>query len=200
MARLYLDSLVTKVTRRKIKSALESLPEGLDQIYDEVMRRIKLQSPRDHAELAIKVLGWIFYAVKPLTVKEIQYALAIEPEDTQLDEDGIPDRDLLVSVCAGMIVINQESDTMSLVHYTAQEYFQRGGKHAFEDVERDIAQTCITYLLFNDFENNCPDDKAQLGRMLQENPLLGYAAQYWGDHARHNSNETTKELVVRFLE
>ena len=57
MARLYLDTLVHKTTRRKIKSTLETLPEGLDSVYEELMIRIKLKNPKDHAELAIKVFG-----------------------------------------------------------------------------------------------------------------------------------------------
>jgi hypothetical protein len=106
MARLYLDTLTTKITRRKIKSALDNLPEGLDSIYDELMKRIRLQNPRDHADLAIRVLGWIFFSVRPLTVQEVQHALTIEEGDRSLDRDGIPDADLLVSVCAGMVVID----------------------------------------------------------------------------------------------
>lgn len=88
MARLYLDALVTKTTR-KIKNALETLPKGLDSIYEELMNRVKLQNPHDHAELAIRVLGWIFYTARPLTVTEMQNALAVEHGDTCLDDDGI---------------------------------------------------------------------------------------------------------------
>ena len=91
MARLYLDTLITKINRRKIKSALDNLPEGLDCIYDEPMGRIRLQNPRGRADLAIRVLGWIFYTVRPLTVQEVQHALAIEEGDCNLDSDGIPD-------------------------------------------------------------------------------------------------------------
>lgn len=54
MARLYLDTLVTKTTRRKIKTALETLPEGLDSVYEELIDRVQLQNPRDHAELAMQ--------------------------------------------------------------------------------------------------------------------------------------------------
>ncbi|KAF2266514.1 hypothetical protein CC78DRAFT_578220 [Lojkania enalia] len=93
----YLGILVNKTTRRKIKNALEMLQEGLDSIYEELVIRIKLQNPKDHADLAIKVLGWIFYAVKLLTITPVQHALAVEHRDRDLDEDGIPDRDLLVS-------------------------------------------------------------------------------------------------------
>lgn len=151
MARLYLDTLVKKTTRRKIKNALETLPEGLDSIYEELMNRVKLQNPHDHAELAMRVLGWICYTSRPLTVVEMQNALAVEPDDTCLDDDGIPNRDLLVSVCAGIVMINDNSDTISFVYYTAQEYFQRSGQRLLNHANRDIAATCLTYLHFDSF-------------------------------------------------
>ncbi|KAG4432894.1 hypothetical protein IFR05_011612 [Cadophora sp. M221] len=199
MARLYLDTLTTKTTRRKIKSALDNLPEGLDSIYDELMERIKLQNPRDHADLAIRVLGWIFFAVRPLTVQEVQHALAIEEGDRDLDCDGIPDTDLLVSVCVGMVVINRESDTVTLVHYTAQEYFQRGKKHVLEHANRDIARTCLTYLHFDNINLDTDHSPNNIARMLGEHTLLGYAAQHWGDHARQADDDQITQCTVRLL-
>lgn len=159
MARLYLDTLVHNKTRRKIKNALDTPPDGLDSIYEELMARIRLQNPKDHAELALKDLSWIFYAVRPLTVTEVQHALAVEPGDVELDEDGIPDQDLLVSVCAGVVMINNNRDTISLVHYTTQEYFQQSRKHILEHASKDISRTCLTYLQFDAFEDMGADLK-----------------------------------------
>ncbi|KAI9778477.1 MAG: hypothetical protein M1816_004032 [Peltula sp. TS41687] len=199
MARLYLDSLATKLTRRKVKSALDSLPDGLNQMYDEVIKRIKAQNS-DHAALAIRTLRWIYFAVRPLTVQEIITALAVEPGDVYLDEDGLLDRDLLISVCAGMVVVNKESDTIGLVHYTAQEYFGSGGERALKRGHMDIAQTCLTYLLFNEFGTDPRIDRRDVKIRLQESPFLGYAMQHWGVHVRYCSDEAVKELTVEFLE
>ncbi|KAM0462733.1 hypothetical protein ACHAPV_003557 [Trichoderma viride] len=201
MARLYLDTLVKKTTRRKIKTALETLPEGLDSIYEELMNRVKLQNPHDHAELAMRVIGWIFYTSRPLTVTEMQNALAVEPGDTCLDDDGIPNRDLLVSVCAGIVMINDNSDTISFVHYTAQEYFQRSGQRLLDHANRDIAATCLTYLHFDSLScdaTNVTSHDAFL-TLLQNNPLLGYAAQHWGNHLRQISDEEINEQAIGLL-
>ncbi|KAL7924052.1 hypothetical protein ACQKWADRAFT_319904 [Trichoderma austrokoningii] len=201
MARLYLDTLVKKTTRRKIKNALEMLPEGLDSIYEELMKRVKLQNPHDHAELAMRVIGWIFYTSRPLTVIEMQNALAVEPGDTCLDDDGIPNRDLLVSVCAGIVMINDNSDTISFVHYTAQEYFQRGGQRLLHHANRDIAATCLTYLHFDSF--SCHTTKLTSREvfltLLQDNPLLGYAAHHWGNHLRQVNDEEINKQAIALL-
>lgn len=202
MARLYLDTLINKTTRRKIKTALETLPEALDSIYEELMIRVKLQNPKDHADLAVRVLGWIFYAARPLTITEVQHALAIEEGDVDLDEDGIPSRDLLVSVCAGMVMINDNSNTITLVHYTTQEYFQRSGKRLLDNVNQDIASTCLTYLHFDSFncqiEDMTSDEDFHL--LLRDHPLLGYTAQYWGTHLRDVSDDAINEQAVELLE
>ena len=71
------------------------------------------------------MLSWISYAVRQLTVKEIQYALAIEPDDKVMDEEALPDIGTLVSVCAGLVNIDQESNVIRLVHHTTREYLER---------------------------------------------------------------------------
>jgi ankyrin repeat protein len=193
MARLYLDSLMTMITPRKVKAALELLPEGLNQVYDEVVHRIESQSPED-AALALRALYWIFHAVRPLTITEIQCALAIEAGDTDLDKDGEPDRDLLISVCAGMAVIDKETDTISLVHYTAQEYFQSSSGRVLEGGHVDLTRTCVTYLLFDDFVDGPSRSDSDLENKLTSHPLLLYAAQHWGTHARRCTPPSPPEV------
>ena len=198
IARLYFDSLMTKITLRKVRSALDTLPEDLFDTYQETIRRIKSQN-EDHANLAIKVLCWIFYAPRPLTVQEIQCALAIEPEDTFLDEDGMPDQDLLISVCAGMVAINYESNVIGLVHYTAQEFLEKEQKRVFAGAHCEIAHCCLTYLLFDSFRNvGTETDRVTVA--IDQNPFLHYAAESWGIHAYACSDQQTTSLAVAFLQ
>jgi hypothetical protein len=51
--------------------------------------------------------------------------LAVEPGEAELDPENKPEVDDIVSVCAGLVVVDQESDVIRLVHYTKQEYFER---------------------------------------------------------------------------
>lgn len=98
-------------------------------------------------------------------------------------------------------MINDNSDTISFVHYTAQEYFQRGGQRLLDHANRDIAATCLTYLKFDSF--NCYTTVATSRdaylTLLQNNPLLGYAAQHWGNHLRQASDEETNEQTIELL-
>ena len=146
------------------------------------MSRILAQHP-DYVALARKVLYWVFYAVRPLTVKEIQHALAVQPEDSSIDEDNIVDEELLVSVCTGIITIQKESGVIGLVHYTAQQYFERTAERYFPEARHDIVRTCLTYLSFEEFDEGPCQDHRYLQARLDTWSLLRYAAQHWAEHA-----------------
>ncbi|PNP56696.1 hypothetical protein THARTR1_03392 [Trichoderma harzianum] len=150
----------------------------------------------------MKVIGWIFYAARPLTVTEMQHALAIEQDDADLDEDGIPNPDLLVAVCAGLVMINDNSNTISFVHYTTQEYFNRGGKRLLGSANGDIAATCLTYLRFDSFSRRIENltNRDVLLALLHEYPLLSYSAQHWGNHQRNAENEENDEQALELLQ
>src|SRR5437763_14099109 len=95
LAQLHVNSLSREDNRRGIRRALQNLPKELNKTYDEAMRRIQNQEDQK-AKRAEQVLSWISYAMRPLTVREIQCALAIEPDDTEMDEEALPDEDFLV--------------------------------------------------------------------------------------------------------
>ena len=114
LARLHMDSLVGKLNARQVRAALENLPEGMDGTYDEAMERVERQDD-SRKELAKRVLSWITYAVRPLSVKELQHALAVMPNTTYLDPDDITDDEILTSICAGLVVIDEERNVIGLV-------------------------------------------------------------------------------------
>lgn len=114
LAQLHTDSLVSKTNRREVRRGLANLPKEVDQTYDEAMNRIEAQNDDDR-ELATRVLSWLAYAVRPLSVGELQYALAVTPGMTEMDFDSIEDEELLTSVCAGLVVIDEHSTIIHLV-------------------------------------------------------------------------------------
>jgi hypothetical protein len=116
-------------------------------MYEEAMRRIESQNS-DDKQLAERVLLWITFALKPLTLKELQHALAVEPDETDLDEEDLPDEELLASVCAGLVTVDREGDIIRLVHYTTQEYFERIRMAQFPYAQTSIATTCLSTLYF----------------------------------------------------
>ena len=109
-----MDSFQTRLKVKTIRADLLALPKGLDAYdtaYDDAMTRIFGQE-RDYQESAEKILSLILCAQRPLTSRELQHALMIETGDTELDLDNSLDSETMLSVCAGLITIDESSDTI----------------------------------------------------------------------------------------
>ena len=200
LARLHTDSLLDKRTPKDIKSTLARLSKGstaLDTAYKDALQRIEDQS-HDDCERAKKMFSWITSAKRPLTTNEICCALAIEIGETKLDPENIADVEDLVSVCAGLVVVDPESAVVRLVHYTTQEYFERIKDEWNPGAQSDIAMTCLTYLSFSAFESGSCSTDEKLADRLQRNQFLDYAAKHWGDHARAAESKVS-DLACSFL-
>ena len=147
------------------------------------MGRIKGQD-RDALELTMGVLLWITCAKRQLTTSELQHALAVEQGAPKLDKENIPQVEDMASVCAGLVVVDEKSNIIHLVHYTTQDYFEARKKYWFPDAESNFTMICITYLSFNTFESGPCLTNEEFEARIQQNPLYDYAAQNWGHHAR----------------
>jgi ankyrin repeat protein len=86
-----------------------------------------------------------------MTIEELRCALAVEPDDSFLDEEALPDRGYLLSVCCGLIITSGDNDVVRFVHYTTQEYFERASHSQLSAAQRYLAHVCITYLSFSAF-------------------------------------------------
>jgi GPI inositol-deacylase-like protein len=142
-----------------------------------------------------QVLSWITCAKWWLTSSELQHAIAVEVDKRELDKENITDIELIVSVCAGLVIIDEESKIIRLVHYTTQEYFERTWERWFPNVHTDITNTCATYLSFQTFESrSSPTEET-----FDEIRLYDYCAQNWGYHARMSSIQGGK-LILDLLD
>jgi Ankyrin repeats (3 copies) len=153
----------------------------------------------DQEELAKQVLLWITCAKRPLTTSELRYALAVEVGKPEIDEDNLPDLTDMISVCAGLVTVDEMSDVIRLVHYTTQEYFERTQKRWFPTAETDITRICVTYLTFSNFESGLCQADDQFNKRLLTNQLYDYAAHNWGYHAYVALGEV-QQLITQLLE
>ena len=97
------------------------------------------------------------------------------------------------------VVIDKESNVVRLVHYTAQEFFE---KHPVLDptiAQQRITNACIAYLSLHIFDTGPCADNQTLWQRLEEYPLLRYAAQEWGNHARGRAEGPCRSTILQFL-
>ncbi|KAL8719944.1 MAG: hypothetical protein Q9225_003121 [Loekoesia sp. 1 TL-2023] len=202
LAQLHIGALASKHTRKALRSELVRLPTGLNSTYEDTLQRTYDQN-KDDVSLALKVLSWITFALTPLTVPEMQHAIAamlLEDSDDDIGEDDLPDEAALVAVCVGLVTVDKMSNLIRLVHFTTQEFFERNRLTKFANAREEVAVTCLKYLALRPFhEGPCPDNGSFITR-FDRYPFLHYAARNWGNHVRGLLEESCKIDILKFLE
>lgn len=113
-----------------------------------------MQRPK-RKQLAHQVIAWIVHSHRPLSPIELQTALAIKPGHFKDPKRNPPGIKIVLAVCAGLVVVDEETRVIRLVHYTAQEYFSKGKLRGWlPGIEIEIARSCITYLLIPDLHES----------------------------------------------
>lgn len=183
MVRYHMDLVLGQDSVRRVRQALVSLPRDLNSAYAGILERIYSQEPHK-SHRSRQLITWILFSTRPLSVEETRCALSVEPEDSSLDQNGLPDLDALLSTCSGIIYINTENQCLGFVHQTIAQYLMQSPPVPIPMAHLSIARTCITYLLFDTFSGGrCLTDLELDARLLQ-NPFFLYAAQNWGRHTR----------------
>lgn len=148
--------------------------------------------------MANSILSWICHTYRPLTVEELQCALAVSPGLTAFDEDAITPVDTLVSVCGGLVTVDLQSRIIRFVHYTTQEFLEKNRDSRFPTAQADITRTCLTYLSF-DHQRYYDDNYKVTLHTIESSPFLTYAAQHWRDHMRASPETDFNEMILRIL-
>ena len=168
------------------------MTEAYDYAYRLTMQRIEEQPP-DRAKLGREVLAWITCLHEPFKSADLRKALGIQVGQSTFDEDDCPDVLDMISACAGLVTIDEESNIIRLVHYTTQEYLDRTRHRWFPEAETVITEACIAYLSMEEYGTaglySDLTEKLEYCNYLQKfpahwDPLYCYAACNWGRHAR----------------
>lgn len=187
LARLYLNLLLDEKNEKRIRNLAQKLKSGseaYDHAYNETMKRIENQTQFSQ-DLAKRVLSWVTFSRRPLTTTELQNAVAVEIGETEFDETNITDIEELSSVCSGLIVIQEKSQTVKLVHFTAQNYLERTLASWFPGVHEVITDTCVTYLSFDVFDT--PSPIGAYSQAQETNyPFYRYSARELRSHLRQS--------------
>ena len=208
MAQLHLGSLAKKNNKKDVRLSLQRLPEKLDDTYADAIRRISSQDEED-VQLAKRTLMWISFAKRRLSIIELRHALAIEPGAKELDPESLPDKDVIIDVCYGLVAIDRESETMRLVHYTTQDYLVRVRAELFATAEIDMTFCCLTYVLCStSAQISDPEESVWLSIRINvaeleaAYPFWSYAVRFWGSHAYEKAQYDARlqHLIFQLLE
>jgi len=163
------------------------------------MERIKSQDSQGQprTDLAMEILMWLSHVKRPLTIDELQHAIATIPGVTQLVE--LTHESFFTECCLGLVTIDSATSTIRLVHLSVNEYLQDHAKILFPSAHGELAITCLTYLSLNDFHGvklSTYEDRQNLSSKFH---FLDYAVSNWGVHAAICFNAEVERTTYEFL-
>jgi hypothetical protein len=200
-------------TLARLKATLSSLPATLEETYERIVGSI---DPED-IEDAERILVWLCYSLRSLTLFEIAEALAIDVVDSNFyDDRRLAEVADVLNICPNFVVqtllenddpqdpvLKAGTTIIRLAHASVKDFLlarhPRIGKLQLLDLHpirahRVIANSCLTYLLH--FE--------RLGLLSAETkgayPFASYASAYWAYHQnRAGEDETLTNLALEKL-
>lgn len=193
---LIFDELAGATTRRQVLTVLNREHLSLDVTYGNALQRIREQDKED-ADFAKAVLTWLVFSRRPPSPRELQHAMAVNLEATEIDEDDLPILDMFITTCAGLVEIDSEVDSVRLTHYTVFEFLTNSSNALFPDAEVKITRVCLKYLSFDPFSSGTCLETNLRDRIL-EYPFALYAAEFWVHHAK-NSEEKNINTITNFI-
>ena len=194
LAGLYMHSLGSLgLSESEILDMLEKPPEGYFGFYEQYMQRICAVGhgdPFGHgASLGRRVLSWVFCTKRPMSLVELQHALAVDLKKPGLfNPAAMYDKATIITVTAGLVTIDNSgmdgNEAVRPNHLSAQQYFDENRDRWFPDVSAEIARVALHYLslprLAKPCDNDWEDKEFEMRR--RDYPFLEYAYPFWGDH------------------
>lgn len=197
--RLHMESLEAAMLSDEVRDLLNNLSDNIDMIYDDIIDRIE-QQISTRRSLAVKTISWVAAAARPLSMEELQHALAVEAGEVAFRPGRKPLIDDILGFCCGLIVIGQSS-TAQLVHHTAKTYISNSARARglLRDSHAMMASICATYICIRRLEMpDCPIRQISWATDLYDDPDAYSETQIF-DMQRSSSNpqfyrETGKPL------
>ena len=189
--RLVVTMLKQQVSDMDFETAIEQLPEGLEEAYGRILSSIQSLGLQTK-DRAFKILFWLCVAYRPVKIHEVADGIVLRPGQIVLCKKTRiqnMDRDIL-EICAPLIQKSQ-GGILELVHFSAKEYLLAMQSGPFIDITQahfSLAFSCIvnltsTFALVPRLSNSTePDVESFLveGRY----GLQQYGHDYWAEHTK----------------
>jgi ankyrin repeat protein len=180
-----------------LRKSLATLPQTLDQTYDRILTAIS----EEDCEYAIRILQWLTFSARPLSVEEIAEIVAIDAtRDPAFDPNEVLEDPLeALNICSSLVTIStnkedgetrSDSRIIALAHYSVKEYLvsdriKQGSakQYSMQEVEchSAITKSSLKYLT----QIQQPLSK----EILKESALAIYSAEFWSSHLQKTGDD-----------
>ncbi|KAL9092994.1 MAG: hypothetical protein Q9165_004132 [Trypethelium subeluteriae] len=217
-----LDALANCLDQRILRKALATLPKTLDETYDRILQNI----PDEHVESSIRALQFVAFSKRPLSVKEVIDAIAVDVEhEPHFDQKNrIPDPRGILRCCSSLVVLvlgdpynivrkhyshedgsrgKEEVNDMwlQLAHLSVKEYLTSKRTLAkfaeyFEEATASRSIAKVCVAYLLEFSQD-----ASIYWLTRQFPFARYSAEYWMDHSRvrREGDKYLHGLIMRFF-
>ncbi|KAM0247491.1 hypothetical protein ACHAQJ_009830 [Trichoderma viride] len=181
----------------KILTAVGSIPKGLDELYNELIRGM--------GSTSLKLIQWVCFATRPMSIEELRWAMVIDANCPSLHackkaDNYIPDvermKQQIIKLSQGLAEVTPESDTqvVQFIHQTVKDFFIDKGLSALNGglvstntaigmAHFQLSRTCICYLAMEEIGQITGHGYNQ---MKVDFPFLYYATTSWVTHTKQS--------------
>jgi hypothetical protein len=163
-------------------------------MYKSIIERIRKQ-PGSAAELVFRILCRLTMSWRVLSIEELQVAVSVKRNQCALDLDDLRTPERLIEVCAGLAVMDKETNTVRLAHATVREYLLETPDILPPDPNWVLVEACATYLFFDIFKNGACPTEDEFQARLSSCPFLRYAAEHIDHHSRICDEDLSTDII-----
>ncbi|KFZ01163.1 hypothetical protein V500_00867 [Pseudogymnoascus sp. VKM F-4518 (FW-2643)] len=197
---------ITLPSLAKVRKIVQESSTDLEELYSSIIEKIMSGDEEEQ-----KLLAWVVYGRRPLTLKELEAALATQMNSTSKASTDDYYTELTpnaVSNAAG-IILEIIDNKVHLIHQTAKDFLLknhqlRAAKFCIgHDPNIYLAKVCMTYLNFEDFKTGPCGDWETLAVRKRQYPLFHYAAHNWHIHVHIQSGgsiDGMSDMIYRLIE
>lgn len=191
---LVLQELTDAVSVQQAYEVLDSVPNGMDELYSRILEGL-MNNPRNK-DIAKAILKWTVCSSRPLTIEELKGALMLDIKVT------LPRLELTIGSVTGNLIYVDNDNKAQLAHQTVRSFLIRDRSHSHPDNNfaiirsRDhlsISQVCLDYLQGSELK--VPRyRRGSTSRMVKRSAFAQYAVQHFSDHIAKAKTDDTAIL------
>ncbi|KAL9570478.1 hypothetical protein ACKAV7_005409 [Fusarium commune] len=195
---------------KEIEAVILSVPQELDILYRQLIQSMSPDS--------LKLIQWICFAMRPLSLDELRWAMLIEADsrhqslyECQRVGDYPSDNDVLKrriqTLSRGLAEVTSDAKVVQFIHQSVKDFFVEKGLSALDEtINPDfiveiahyrLSRICIRYLAMEEIGRPASHDSYYL---KSEFPFLFYAITSWVAHVKQSdaSSVPQEDLLEYF--
>lgn len=191
---LVLQELTDTVSIQQAYEVLDSVPNGMDELYSRILKALMNNSR--NRDIAKAILKWTVCSSRPLTIEELKEALMLDIKVT------LPRLELTLGSVTGNLIYVDNDNKAQLAHQTVRSFLTRDHSHGHPDNDfiiirsRDhlsISRVCLDYLRGSELMVPRYRRGSTL-RMVKRSAFAQYAVQHFSDHIAKAQPDNTAIL------